>query len=123
MPDIELGPEDAKMKKTWPLPPYDQQTTPGLTFLLQTSDSFLYLMGNVFNGLLCIKSVWDQLVFTLLFLKLIASHYVTSEPCDAWRLTAGHLEEGKSLAVVKTCWHLLFKEFVPLGNSFLGYYL
>lgn len=39
------------------------------------SDAFSRPMGNVFyNVLLYIKSVWGQLVFTLLFLKLLADH-------------------------------------------------
>lgn len=57
-------------------------------------------MGNVFiNGLLFTKSVWDHLVFTLLFLMLIANHYAPNGPVILQR--PGRPLEGKYLAVVK----------------------
>lgn len=53
-------------------------------------------------------------MFTLLFLKFIASRHVTSEPCDAQRRTAGHPGEGRSLEVVKTCYIHVVKSLFHL---------
>lgn len=58
--------------------------------------------------------MWDQLVFTLLNLRLIANHCLTKKPCDAKRLTVGHLEEGRSLGVVKTCYIYFLKSLFHL---------
>lgn len=58
--------------------------------------------------------MWGQLVFTLLFLKLSANSHVTAEPCDAKRLTVGHLEEERSLVMVKICSIYHFKSLLHL---------
>lgn len=115
--NIVQGARDAKIKNTQPLSPNYKQTTAGLPLLFQTSDSYFIIDGQIFfNGLLSIKHVWDQPVFTLLFLKLLANHPLTKEPHDAQRLAVGHLEEGRSLVVVKTSYIYFLKSLFHLDN-------
>lgn len=64
-----------------PCPQMISKPHQGWSFCFQRVMLFLSLMDNAFlNGLLCIESVWGQLVLSLLFLKVLATHTPWEDP-------------------------------------------